>query len=95
MATVVLAAPQGKQAAHLRLYRTTGVDESGRFEFIGLTPGTYRILAFEELAPLAWADPDFLKNYADRGTLVELLEGPAAEIQVAAIPGSSGGKGGR
>lgn len=95
VATVVLAAPQGERASRLSLYATSGVDESGRFEFIGLTPGTYRFYAFEELAPQAWADPEFLRNYPDSGTLVELKEGPAEEIQLKAVPGSSGRKGGR
>ncbi|MBN9662996.1 MAG: carboxypeptidase regulatory-like domain-containing protein [Acidobacteria bacterium] len=95
VATVVLAAPQGERASRLGLYATSGVDENGRFEFTGLTPGAYRFYAFEELAPQAWADPAFLRNYPDSGTLVELQEGPAEEIQLKAIPGTSGRKGGR
>jgi sarcosine oxidase gamma subunit len=93
VATIVLAAPQGAMASRLSQYATAGVDESGHFAFTGLTPGAYRILAFEELAPQAWADPEFLKDYSDRGTLVDLSEGPAAEVQIAAIPGSSSGRG--
>ncbi len=95
VATIVLAAPQGERATRMNLYTTAGVDESGRFEFSGLTPGTYKIYGFEELAPRAWTNPEFLRNYPESGTLVELKEGPGEEIQVKAEPGLSDRKGGR
>ncbi|MGJ5818717.1 carboxypeptidase regulatory-like domain-containing protein [Paludibaculum fermentans] len=87
-ATTVVAAPQGELASVQSLYRATGVDENGDFEFRNLAPSHYRIYAFESVEPGAWRDPEFLKNYAGLGTPVELAEGRGPEIKVTAIPGA-------
>ncbi|WP_321471694.1 carboxypeptidase-like regulatory domain-containing protein [uncultured Paludibaculum sp.] len=88
-ATVVLAAPQGDRAGMPRFHSTVGLDEEGSFEFRALPPGAYTIYAFEELAPQAWLDPEFLPHYAGLGTPVELREGRAPEIVVKTIVGST------
>ncbi|MBN9662992.1 MAG: carboxypeptidase regulatory-like domain-containing protein [Acidobacteria bacterium] len=95
VATTILAAPQGELASVLSFYSVSGVDEDGGFEFHALTPGVYRIYAFEEMAPQAWLDPDFLKNYPEDGTVVELGEGRAPDVKVRAIPGSGSARKGR
>lgn len=95
VATTILAAPQGELASVLSFYAVSGVDEEGAFEFRALTPGVYRIYAFEEMAPQAWLDPEFLKNYPEDGTLVELGEGRAPDVKVKAIPGSGTARKGR
>ncbi|WP_321471686.1 carboxypeptidase-like regulatory domain-containing protein [uncultured Paludibaculum sp.] len=89
LATAVLAAPQGEAARVLSFYGLSGVDEKGEFEIRNLTPGSYRIYAFESMTPLAWFDPEFLKGYPGQGTLVELAEGQAPDIKVTAIPGAA------
>ncbi|QOY88106.1 carboxypeptidase-like regulatory domain-containing protein [Paludibaculum fermentans] len=91
-ATTILAAPQGELAHVLSFYAASGVDENGDFDFRALTPGSYKIYAFEEMAPQAWLDPEFLKNYPDSGTSVELQEGRAPDLKVKAIPGSGGAR---
>ncbi|QOY88102.1 carboxypeptidase-like regulatory domain-containing protein [Paludibaculum fermentans] len=88
-ATVVLAAPQGERAGRPRFFFTAGLDEDASFEFRALPPGAYTIYAFEELAPQAWLDPEFLPHYAGLGTPVELREGRAPEIAVKTIVGST------
>lgn len=88
-ATVVLAAPQGERADRPRFFFTSGLDEDGSFEFRALPPGAYTIYAFEELAPQAWLDPEFLPHYAGQGTPVEVREGRAPEIAVKTIVGST------
>ncbi|MGC4048826.1 MAG: carboxypeptidase-like regulatory domain-containing protein [Paludibaculum sp.] len=94
-ATTVLAAPQGELGHVLSFYSAVGVDENGEFDFRALTPGLYKIYAFEEMAPQAWLDPEFLKNYADSGTTVELREGRAPDVKVKAIAGSGTARKGR
>ncbi|MGJ5818713.1 carboxypeptidase regulatory-like domain-containing protein [Paludibaculum fermentans] len=91
-ATVILAAPQGDRAGMPRFYSTVGLDEDGHFEFRALPPGAYTIYAFEELAPHAWLDPEFLPHYAGLGTPVELREGRAPELAVKTIVGSTATK---
>jgi hypothetical protein len=92
-ATTVLLAPQGENAAVLSFYAVTGVDEKGNFHFRGRTPGVYKVYAFDELEPGAWMDPSFLTPFADRGTVVELKEGPNADVNVPVIHNAQAGAG--
>lgn len=85
LARAVLAAPQGELASVLSFYALATVDENGAFEMKSMTPGDYRLYAFEDLAYGAWFDPEFLKPYAERGTPVELKAGAKAEVKVQAI----------
>lgn len=85
LARAVLAAPQGDLAGALSFYALATVDEKGVFNMKGMSPGEYRVYAFEDLAYGAWFDPDFLKPYAERATPVELKAGAKAEVAVQAI----------
>lgn len=89
LARAVLAAPQGELAGVLSFYALANVDDRGRFEMMGMTPGQYKVFAFEDLEQGAWFDPDFLKPYAERGTPVELKAGVKVEATLQAI--ASGG----
>ncbi len=81
----VLAAPQGDMEGILSFFGMAAVDEKGRFEINGLTPGEYRVYAFEDLARNAWFDPEFLKPYVEQGVPVELRPGAKAEVTLQAI----------
>lgn len=85
LARVVLAAPVGDEAGVLSFYNLATVDEHGAFEMNSMTPGEYRLYAFEDLAYGAWFDPEFLQPYAERGTPVELKAGSKLEVTVQAI----------
>lgn len=87
-ATAILAAPEGEAVSLSARYATTGVDEDGNFRLRGLYPGSYRLYAFEDLEPGAWLDPNFLANYRDSGTSVQLQEGLSSELRLKAIPGA-------
>jgi len=85
LARAVLAAPQGEEAGVLSFYTLATVDEHGAFEMNSMTPGEYRLYAFEDLASGAWFDPEFLQPYAERGTPVDLKAGSKLEVTVQAI----------
>jgi hypothetical protein len=85
LARAVLAAPQGEEAGVLSFYALATVDEHGAFEMNSMTPGEYRLYAFEDLAYGAWFDPEFLQPYVERGTPVELKAGTKLEVTVQAI----------
>ena len=85
LARALVAAPEGELAGLPSFYVVTTVDEQGLFELKAMTPGDYRLYAFEDLAYGAWFDPDFLKPYAERGTPVNLKPGSKAEVTVQAI----------
>lgn len=71
----VLAAPDGKFGRVLSFYSLADADEKGHFRMKGLTPGHYKLYAFDSLNYCAWCDPDFLKPFADGGLPVDIREG--------------------
>jgi len=85
LARELVVAPEGDMAGLLSFYVVTPVGEKGAFELKAMTPGQYRIYAFEDLEYGAWFDPDFLKPYMERGTPIELKPGDKAEVTVQAI----------
>jgi len=57
-------------------------DDDGKFKFINLRPGKYKLFAWEEVDDGLWPDPEFLKSYEGRAT--EITVGPS-EIQNAQL----------
>jgi hypothetical protein len=80
----VLAAPDGKYSHVLSFYSVGNADEKGHFKLKGLTPGRYKLYAFEALEYCAWCDPDFLKPFASQGEPVQVTEGvnPSKEVRL-------------
>lgn len=70
----------------LDLYRTASTDESGRFSFRGVPPGDYRVFAWEAIEPFGYFDPDFLRQFEQRGQTVRIAERSNVDIEVRLIP---------
>ena len=68
------------------LYRTATTDSAGRLRFERLPPGDYKIFAWSGNDTSDWYDPEFIKNYENRGQGVRIVEGGKAEAQVPLIP---------
>jgi protocatechuate 3,4-dioxygenase beta subunit len=75
----VLLAPCGKYANVLSFYKRASADDAGHFEFKGVTPGRYKLYAFEELDPLAHEDPNFLKPFETLSEAFDVAEGGRVE----------------
>jgi hypothetical protein len=84
-ATVVLL-PQGPPPFRDDRYRMLTTDKSGVFQFRGLPPGEYRVIAWEDVDPGAWFNPAFLAAYERYATATTLAEGKAQRMDVTAIP---------
>jgi hypothetical protein len=54
------------------LYRTVTTDARGLFAIQGIAPGDYRAYAWKTLAPFQYFDPDFMREFADKGTAVRI-----------------------
>jgi hypothetical protein len=67
------------------LYRTSDADHEGKFSMTGLTPGEYKLFAWEEVEDTAWLDPEFLAPIEDKGTPVTLERSKEARVEVIAI----------
>ena len=69
-----------------QLARSTASDRDGRFTFASLTPGEYRLYAWEDVESGAWMDPEFLKPLESRGEKITVREAAAQTVQVRVIP---------
>jgi hypothetical protein len=58
------------------LHRTVTTDGSGRFTFQGVAPGNYKVYAWKTLEPFQYFDPEFMREFADKGTPIH-IEGPS------------------
>jgi uncharacterized surface anchored protein len=65
--------------------RTT--DENGMLSLRGLEPGSYRLVAWEDIDPDQLWDPDFLSRFANEGKSVKLDASGHEAVQLTAVAG--------
>jgi hypothetical protein len=85
---VIVAVPEARLRARIERYRKTVSDQSGRFTLHGIPPGEYSLFAWESVDGEAFYNPEFLKNYEQRGSALRVSEGERKSVQLAVIPGS-------
>lgn len=81
----VVDVPSSERRLRRDLYQQDTTDEHGHFSLRGLNPGTYNVLALEDL-PDNVQDPDFLNSYGSRGEKVQLDEGSHQNVVLKMIP---------
>jgi hypothetical protein len=86
---VVLVPQEKERREREAFYQTTTSDASGQFTFKTVTPGDYRVFAWEEAEYGAWMDPDFMKPQESRGEAVSIAEGGRQAVQVNLISADS------
>ena len=69
-----------------RFYKTAVSQPDGRFQLAGISPGDYKLFAWEEIEPGAYSDPAFLQKYEAQGVTVRLREGGAEAITLKLLP---------
>jgi protocatechuate 3,4-dioxygenase beta subunit len=84
-ATVVLV-PDAPRRGQARFYRQALADASGNFTIANITPGDYKLFAWEEIERGAYFDPDFMQSCEDSGKSVHVEEGGNATAQLVLIP---------
>ena len=83
--TVVLV-PDVRLRQRSDLYRNVSTNTNGRFQIKGLTPGTYKLFAWERVESGAWQDPEFMRAFEGSGKSVQVNEGSNESLQLEAIP---------
>jgi len=68
------------------LYQTQFTDQNGTFHFKGIAPGDYKVLAWEEVEPNAFQDPEFVKPFLGKAEPVSLKENDHRGVSMKAIP---------
>jgi hypothetical protein len=81
---VVVLVPEALRS-RLDLYKTASTDAVGHFHAEGIAPGDYRAFAWEDVENGAWQDPDFLRQFEDRGRRVTISENGTANLELRLI----------
>jgi hypothetical protein len=68
------------------LFTATVSDPSGRFTFLGVVPGDYRVFSWEDSEPFAYNDPEVLRQFESRATIVRVSESARLTQEVKIIP---------
>jgi len=76
----VLVVPD--QRSRQDLYQQITTDQSGRYEFSSLAPGKHKVFAWDDVAPNAWYDPGFLKDYEKQAEAADLSPKTKANIDL-------------
>jgi hypothetical protein len=84
-ATVVLV-PGARHRERRELFKTTTTDQYGRFTLRGISPGEYKLFAWQEIEPGAYQDPDFLRAYETKGHTLRITEGEGVIVELRLIP---------
>jgi hypothetical protein len=71
------------------LYKTGITDQNGRISLLGLTPGDYRLFAWEDIEPFSYFDPEVLRQYEQQGKLVHVKESATEQVEMKIIPAST------
>ena len=83
--SMVAVAPSSGERARPDSYQQASTDERGHFVVQGMNPGSYVVLAFEEMQGSP-RQADFLKKYAGKGEKVEVEEGGRKIVTATVIP---------
>jgi hypothetical protein len=67
------------------LYKTVTTGDDGRFSLIGITPGTYKLFAWEDLEPNAYYDIEVLRQYEAQGKAVIVTESGKLQVELKPI----------
>jgi hypothetical protein len=73
--STVTLVPVPPRFGHARLYPSATADQQGHFRFPSVTPGTYKVYAWEEIDDTGHWDPDYIRPFESQGESVELDEG--------------------
>jgi len=87
---VILLSPTGRFGDVESFVAVKPAGEGGRYEIRGITPGSYRIFAFDRLEQGAAHDPDFRARVEPLGKAVEIHEGEQISLDLDVLPFVSG-----
>jgi len=68
------------------LYKFAETDQAGRFTIRGITPGAYKVFAWEALEEWAFFDSDLMQRFERYGTPVRISESDELRTDVKLIP---------
>ena len=82
--SVVLIPDQNRD--RVDLYKSSVSDQNGLFIIRGITPGEYKVFAWEALEPFAYFDADVLRRFEMQGKSVRIAESDRLTTDIRLIP---------
>jgi protocatechuate 3,4-dioxygenase beta subunit len=83
---VVVLIPDLGHRHETDLFKNTTTDQNGQFAMHGIKPGSYKLFAWDDVEPGIWWDPQFLKDYEDKGEEVEVEVNAVLNRSVHVLP---------
>jgi hypothetical protein len=83
--TVVLV-PEIKPAGLVDASRTATTDQNGKYQLVGVRPGSYQAYAFEQMEPGAYEDEEWLRAFANQAQSVKISENGTETVDLKPIP---------
>jgi hypothetical protein len=83
-ATVALV-PEAARRGNLALYFSAASDASGRFVMRGVSPGDYKLFAWESVRPFAYQNAEFIAKDEERGRLIHVGQGNTVNAELTII----------
>jgi hypothetical protein len=81
----VVLVPELSQRENFQKYKTESTDQYGNFNLRGIAPGDYKLFSWVEVEQDAWQDPEFLKQFEDKGQRITLQDGDHSSVKLTAI----------
>lgn len=85
-ATAILLLKPDTYLAHYSTHYSANTDYQGKFQFRPVRPGDYKVFAWEDVAYLAWFDPEFMKPFLSRGVELSVAENDKKSLALKTIP---------
>jgi protocatechuate 3,4-dioxygenase beta subunit len=81
----VVLVPELAQRENYPRYKKESTDQYGNFDLRGIAPGDYKLFSWVEVEADAWQDPEFLKQFEEKGQRITLQDGDHSTVKVTAI----------
>lgn len=81
----VVLVPEDAHRGEFRFYKSKTTDQRGHFEIRGIAPGDYKLFSWEQVESQAWEDPEFLRQFEEKGEKISLQEGDQKTLNLTAI----------
>jgi protocatechuate 3,4-dioxygenase beta subunit len=83
---VVVLVPAPALRDQPALFKMVRSDAYGQFHFVGIRPGDYAVLAWQEIEPGLWQDPLFLRSFERLAVAVRVAEASTPTVELRVIP---------
>jgi hypothetical protein len=76
------------QRDRTELFKAVTTDQTGHFSIRAITPGDYKLFAWEALENNAYFDPELIKQVEKQGKPIHIGESSKADVELRSIPAS-------